>query len=466
LTAGVLGSFSSRLFVVNRRLSWQRRSAHQRATHDQLTGALNREGVLQELSGRVAASDQALLYLDLDGFKAVNDTWGHAAGDLLLRAIVHRIGRTVRDGDIVGRLGGDEFLVVTNGQPDQVCSLAQRLQDAIGARVWVSERVGDVRVTASIGGAVAPRDSDADKALACADLAMLTIKNSAKAGFVMFSEDLHLPSLRRGEVTRALNSSISDRELSVAYQPIMAADGQLAGFEALARWTSARLGRVSPEEFIEVAEGDGSIHTIGAWVLDTACGQLAAWRRAGAGSRMHISVNVSPVQLNDRRFADQVLAVLRQHDLPAHTLWLEITERLFVNQYSAAMDTLRQLRQAGVTLAVDDFGTGATSLAHLRHRLADVLKLDRAFVSGIGTSSYDQGILAGMATMARHLGMQLVAEGVETPHQAAWLARQGFHWQQGYLFGRPLPAHEIRLGIPAVAPRGPPEPRTALAREY
>jgi diguanylate cyclase (GGDEF)-like protein len=476
LTAAVLGSFSGRLFVVNRRLGRQRRDAHQRATHDHLTGVLNREGILQELSGRVATADQGLLYLDLDGFKAVNDTWGHPAGDLLLREIVHRIERTVRDDDVVGRLGGDEFLVVTAGPADQVRSLAQRLQDAIGAQVWVPERVADVRVTASIGGAVAPRCSDADKALACADLAMLTVKNSAKAGFMMFSEDLHLPSLRRAEVTRALNTSISDRELWVAYQPIVAADGRLAGFEALARWTSSRLGGVSPEEFVEAAEGDGSIHAIGAWVLDTACGQLAAWRRTAAGARIHMSVNVSPVQLNDQGFADHVLAVLRRHHLPADALWLEITERLFVNQYSAATNTLRQLRQSGVTLAVDDFGTGTTSLAHLRHRLADVLKLDRAFVSGIGTSSYDQGILAGMATMARHLGMQLVAEGVETPYQAAWLAEQGFHWQQGYLFGLPLPAHEIPLGGPvvpgpavpdaavpgpAVARRAPPGPRTA-----
>lgn len=468
LTTGVLGSFSSRLFVMNRRLIGQRRSAQERATHDQLTGALNREGVLQELSARVAVADQVLLYLDMDGFKAVNDTWGHEAGDLLLQEIVRRIRQTVRADDVVGRLGGDEFLVVTCRSLDRVASLADHLLDAVGARVWISERVGDVRVTASIGGAVATCGSDADQVLARADLAMLAIKSAAKAGFVMFSEDLHLPALRRGEVSRALHTSVSDRELGVAYQPIIAADGQLAGFEALARWTSARLGRVSPEEFIAVAEGDGSIHSVGAWVLDTACGQLALWRRTAVGAGLHMSVNVSPVQLNDRRFADQVLAVLREHGLPAPALWLEITERLFVNQYPAAMDTLRRLRQVGVTLAVDDFGTGATSLAHLRHRLADVLKLDRTFVSGIGASSYDEGVLAGMAAMARHLGMHLVAEGVETPRQAAWLKRQQFDWQQGYLFGRPLPAHQIRLTepvLPAVVPRIPAEPRTRLVDE-
>jgi diguanylate cyclase (GGDEF)-like protein len=469
LTTGVLGSFSSRLFVMNRRLLGQRRSAQERATHDHLTGVLNREGVLQELSARVAVAGQRLLYLDLDGFKAVNDTWGHETGDLLLRQIVRRIQQTVRGDDAVGRLGGDEFLVITSCPLDGVASMADHLQDAVGARVWVSDRVGDVRVTASIGGAVAARGSDPDQALARADLAMLTIKSTAKAGFVMFSQDLHRPTLRRGQVTRALHTSISDQELGVAYQPIIAASGRLAGFEALARWTSTQLGQVSPEEFIAVAEGDGSIHSLGAWVLDTACRQLASWLRTDTGAGLHMSVNVSPVQLNDPRFADRVLAVLRGHGLPAHALWLEITERLFLNQYSAAMDTLRRLREAGVLLALDDFGTGATSLSHLRHRLADVLKLDRAFVSGIGTSSYDEGILAGMATMARHLGMHIVAEGVETPQQAAWLTRHQFDWQQGYLLGQPLPAHQIRLShhpTPPVAPRIPPEPRARLAGEH
>jgi len=451
LTAGVLASFSGRLIVVNRRLTLQRRRAHERATHDHLTGTFNREGILHRLSGRVARADQTLLYLDLDGFKTVNDTWGHEAGDLLLQEIVRRIERAVHDGDVVGRLGGDEFLVVTEARhPGQVRALAERLQEAVGTRARISDRVGEVRVTASIGGAVAPRGSDAGAALAAADQAMLTIKTAEKGGFVMFSEDLHVPSLRRAEVTRALTSAIRDRELAVVYQPIMTSGGRLEGFEALARWRSARLGTVNPEEFVEVAEGDGSIHAIGEWVLDTACAQLAAWRRSGSGTGLHVSVNVSPVQLNDHRFVQQVLATLERHDLPAHALWLEITERLFLNERSDAMHTLSRLRHAGITLAVDDFGMGATSLAHLRHRLATVLKLDRTFVSGIGTSSYDEGVLAGMATMARHLGMSLVAEGVETHAQATWLARQGFDWQQGYLLGHPLPGNAVRLDDPAV----------------
>jgi len=455
LTTGVLGAFSARLVVVNRRLAVQRRNAHERATHDHLTGVLNREGALAELGSRIARADQALLYVDLDGFKAVNDTWGHEAGDLLLQEIVRRIRRTVHEDDVVGRLGGDEFLVVTRGSADHARALAGSLQEAIAVRTWVSDRIGEVRVTASIGGAVGRRGTDAGTALAAADHAMLTIKTAAKAGFVMFSEDLHVPSLRRGEVTRALNTAVRDRELSVVYQPIVTSAGELAGFEALARWTSAALGPVPPEEFVQVAEGSGSIHAIGAWVLDASCAQLAAWRRDGAGPGVHVSVNVSPVQLDDARFADQVLATLDRHRLPARALWLEITERLFVNEYSGATANLQRLRHAGVTLAVDDFGMGVTSLAHLRHQVPGVLKLDRSFVAGIGTSSYDEGILAGMATMARHLGMSLVAEGVETPAQASWLARQGFDWQQGYLFGRPLPAPAIRLAdLAGPAPRG------------
>jgi diguanylate cyclase (GGDEF)-like protein len=459
----VVGSAVGRLFVVNLRLATGSRIAQHQATHDALTGILNRDGVLAELRERLTATDQTLLYLDLDGFKAVNDTWGHDAGDRLLQHVVRRLLGLLRPGDALGRLGGDEFLLLTDCPADDVPALADRLLQGLTPPVHLSQRIPQVRISASIGAATAPRGTSPEEALTHADLAMFTVKENGKAAFVQYTEHLHAPAQRAATLGRALADALDatrrntspSSELTLAYQPLVDSDGLVDGYEALCRWTSPTLGHVSPEEFIAVAEQDGLIHDLGAWVLDTACTQLALWRSTPEAAALHIAVNVSPRQLDDPSFVELVLTTLHRHELPAAALWLEITESLFVSRYSAATDVLRRLRTAGVTIAIDDFGTGSTALSYLRDDLADVLKLDRSFVAELGRSAFGEGLLETMSTLAHRLGMRVVAEGVETIEQSTRLHHLHYDWQQGYLMGHPAPATQIhpeRLADPPAHP--------------
>jgi len=419
---------------------------------DPLTGLINRRGFELALNGALARSqrDQAVLavvLLDLDDFKSVNDTLGHDAGDVLLVEIAHRMGAQVRDGDYLCRLGGDEFVVLAMNleQGGQADLLAERLLTAFRAPIMLNGT--ELVVTASIGIAVIDESTaNAADLLKHADIAMYRAKAEGRNQSCFYSEDLHNTVKYRTRIRSDLKKALVRNELQVYYQAQIRADtGRLAGMEALVRWHHPELGVLLPGTFIEVAEEAGLIGEVGTWVLGQACRQLKEWqmRWPEQGAALVMGVNVSAWQLRDEALAQTVAAALADGGLDAASLELEITETALISDPDATVLTLVSLVDLGLAMSLDDFGTGYSSLLHLKLFPIKVLKIDRAFVATIGNSPDSDRLLVAMIRFAQALALKIVAEGVETEEQAQFCRANGCDLLQGFYFSRPVPATQF-----------------------
>jgi diguanylate cyclase len=419
---------------------------HHAATHDELTGLANRKAFVARLTAldRPRTTVQAtVLIADLDGFKEVNDTLGHAVGDQLLQAFAERL-TAVAGNSLAARLGGDEFAVLV------VSPHGEALGRQMAAQLTADRlpRLGGVGVTCSVGIAtLRPGDSAAD-VLRHADLAMYAAKRTEQTNVALFTDSLAQTVERRNLLSAALAGAHLRGEMQLVYQPLFGLrDGALYGAEALLRWTHPLFGPVPPYEFIALAEETGDIRDIGLWVLDTALAQLAAWERAGRHLPT-LFVNTAATQFT-RRFPSQVKELLQRHAVPADRLTLEITESQLPN-----LDTnnhMQQLRVSGVRIALDDFGTGYSSLAQLTQLPVDLLKIDRDFIRNLD-STHGRAVLDAITSLAKALRVATVAEGIEDVGQAAEAANVGIDYAQGYLLGHPVPAHELEHRLTATTP--------------
>ncbi len=438
---------------------------HQLAHHDPLTGLLNRfslESRLQQavLTARREEEQLAVLFVDMDHFKLINDTLGHHIGDLLLVEISRRLQACVRESDIIARLGGDEFVVVLSALRDSMAAAATagKIVESLGHPYLIEHHV--LHTSPSIGIAMFPADGkDVDSLMKDADTAMYDAKRRGRNNYQFFTAAMTAAADERIELERGLRRAIAENRLELHYQPQVRADnGTVCGVEALARWNDPELGTVPPLKFIPVAEETGLIEALGSWVLKEACWQLAAWRAEGIyGVRM--AVNLSAHQLRDPELVERVRAAMDEHGIGEGDLELEVTESVAMDNPERAISQLQALREIGVELAIDDFGTGYSSLAYLKLLPIQTLKLDRAFVRDIESDENDAAISAATLALAHNLGLKVVAEGVETEAQRQFLATHGCDILQGYLFSRPLPAAQATAFLaqrsPAASPVDP-----------
>ncbi|MDO8699331.1 MAG: EAL domain-containing protein [Rhodoferax sp.] len=428
------------------------------ANHDTLTNLPNRILLTDRMQQAVAQSRRsgeilAVLFIDLDGFKPINDQHGHEAGDLTLIEIGQRMTRMLRASDTVARIGGDEFVVLLPGFASaEECEFsAQRLLKAIAEPVDVGEH--RVMLSASIGIALHPADADnADSLLRCADEAMYIAKRSGRNQCVFFGNDARQVSQLDGGMVHDLRQALEQDQIDVHYQPIVdLATGQVHKAEALVRWKHPQRGYVSPVEFIPIAEEAGLIHAIGNRVFQKAVQTAREWNRACPGGALRsISVNRSPREFYGHDGADDWIAHLKAEGVSADMLSLEITEGLLLNDRPKVLAQLKQLRAIGMTVALDDFGTGFSSLSYLKKFDIDYIKIDRSFVHDIVDDPADRAIVEAIIAMARRLGIKLIAEGVETQAQAALLAAAHCDFAQGYLYARPMPRQEFLDFVRAV----------------
>ncbi len=442
-----------------------------RAHYDDLTGLPNRMLLLERLQHdcqRARSTDRqlAVLFVDLDRFKLLNDSLGHSAGDAMLKALAERLVATLPRESIVARLGGDEFvLAVEVASVDDASRVATRVMATIETPVTVLG--SSFSCSASIGIAVFPHDGDdADSLLRNADTAMYRGKVQSRGSMVFFEDGMNKALRRRVYLERELRKALDSRQLWPAFQAKTdLASGRLCGAEALARWTHPEEGPISPIEFIPVAEEAGLIRALGWLMLESCCEQMARWRAEDLAV-VPVAVNVSMLQLTDGDFAKRVLDIVARLELPAGCLGIEVTESALLQQIDVVLPQLEQLRAAGVEISIDDFGTGYSSLAALRRLPADVLKIDQSFVRDMTTSADGLVMVETILAMAQALGRKVVAEGVETPEQLGLLERLGCHQAQGWLITQPLPAKEFaELLVPAdeSATVSIPNDRTAAA---
>jgi diguanylate cyclase (GGDEF)-like protein len=420
------------------------------ALHDGLTGLPNRGLILDRVEHALARSRRdhtqiALLFIDLDSFKLVNDTLGHAAGDELLCAIGARLRGLLRDSDTVGRLGGDEFVVVVEGSSldPGVQTVADRIREVLAAPFTLGDTAqSSVHVRTSMGIAVGLRDT-AEQLLHDADLALYEAKAAGRDRFVLFAPAMQAAIERRAELEHDLRAAIGSGDLYLDYQPMFdLVTMRPTGVEALVRWRHPTRGLVMPDAFIPLAETTGLIVPIGRWVLDRACHQAAAWQ--GGPHPLTVSVNVSGRQLEpDADIVAHVKAALTRSGLRPSALTLEVTETVLMRDAEAGARHLRALKALGVRIAIDDFGTGYSSLSYLRQFPADSLKIDRSFISGIGADREARAVVHTLIQLGKNLGIKTLAEGIEDTDQLELLRREGCDNGQGFLFARPLTATAV-----------------------
>jgi diguanylate cyclase (GGDEF)-like protein len=430
------------------RMQQEDRIRHQ-AYHDALTGLPNRASFAEHLDealrrAKRAQRPLALMFIDLDQFKRVNDSLGHEAGDRLLRQVAERIRRSVRDTDLLFRMGGDEFTVILEEThtPEEVAQVAQRLIESVRAPLRLLRH--ELAVSVSVGIALYPRDdASGERLVKSADTAMYRAKELGRNRYAFFAPEMNERVEGQLLLEAALRQAHRNQEFRLYYQPrVSAATGKVTGVEALLRWAHPEKGIVEPAQFIPALEESGLIVPVGAWVLAEACRQAAEWQRAGA-AQFRVSVNLSSRQFRSDALADTVGAALQASGLPAGCLELELTESLLMENTDHAMQVMGQLKAIGVAISIDDFGTGYSSLGYLKRFPIDSLKIDRSFVRDLATSRKDAAIVEAIAALAQSLGIGLVAEGVEEPHQAEFLRARYCTEMQGYLFGRPAPAQAI-----------------------
>ncbi|NKN31981.1 EAL domain-containing protein [Marichromatium bheemlicum] len=437
-----------------------------RASHDVLTGLPNRTLIRERLAHALTRSRNqghgvGVLLIDLDGFKLINDSHGHATGDALLKANAQRLMNHVRPGDTVARLGGDEFVVLCDriDHPPMLTALATRINDLLREPLQLDGH--QLFATASIGLALGHGTThNADDLLRNADTAMYAAKEQGRDNARLFSEEIHEQAKRRLDISNGLRQAIERDELTVRFQPILSVDTQrIRGAELLLRW-SPNSGEVSPAHFIPIAEMNGAIVPIGKWVFRQACQAEAEWRtRFGAAHAPYISVNVSARQLNDAGLVDDFTAILADTGADPSRILLELTETSLMSDVNFNLGMLRQLAEHGLRVAVDDFGTGYSSLAQLLRLPVSTLKIDREFVDGLDKRNDSRAIVSAVCSMARAMDLGVIAEGVENTHQLDYLRDIGCHYVQGYHFYRPLPAETLSALLETSAPA----PATPLA---
>ncbi|MDO9286166.1 MAG: EAL domain-containing protein [Aquabacterium sp.] len=434
------------------------------ARHDALTGLPNRAQLSDELTRQLPrvhrGEELALLYLDLDRFKSVNDTLGHAAGDLLLRRVAERLRAGAREGDLIARLGGDEFAILQTGttQPAGSTALAKRLIEALSQPFDLDGH--QVHIGTSVGVAVAPFDGDhAEALIKSADLALYRAKAAGRGVLRYFEPEMDARMQLRRQLENDLRGAIARGEFELAFQAQVAADSHaVVGVEALIRWNHPVRGRVSPADFIPLAEETGLIIPIGVWVLRQACLAAMAWP-----APVRIAVNLSPVQFKSRTLLRDVLDALHDSGLPPQRLELEITEAVLLDDTEQALSVLHAMRERGIRISMDDFGTGYSSLSYLRRFPFDKIKIDRSFIQDAALGGDALAIVGAISSLGRSLGMSTTAEGVETDEQLAAVCAAGCVEVQGYLFSRPGPAGDIAALIAGRTPPGLPVAAPAAA---
>jgi diguanylate cyclase (GGDEF)-like protein len=416
------------------------------AMHDHLTGLPNRVLVMDRIGQALARSGRertapSLLFVDIDGFKTVNDTYGHGAGDQLLKTVAARLAGTVREADTVGRFGGDEFIVLLErGDRPPAELVAQRILQVMSRPVPI-EAGTEVRLSVSIGIALEARQS-VEQLLHDADLALYAAKEAGRNCYVTYVPEMQATLESRRSLEIDLRSAIANSELSLVYQPVVRLeDGTLLGVEALLRWRHPERGNVPPDRFIPIAEESTQIIEIGRWVAREACRQAAAWQRAG--HRIVTGINVSGRQLDDECFTDDIGAALARSGLDPGLLVLEITETSLMRDPRAATARLERLKRLGVQIAIDDFGTGYSSLSHLRQFPVDALKIDASFIAAIGTSPDAEALVNTLVQLGKTLHLSTLGEGIETDSQLRVLREAGCELGQGFLFARPLAAERL-----------------------
>jgi len=419
------------------------------AQHDFLTQLPNRGLLTERITGAIALaarrqSHLAVLFLDIDGFKHINDSLGHPTGDRVLQSVAARLRECVRDVDTVSRQGGDEFVVLLSeiSSPEEAAVSATRLLAAVASAHPIDG--SDLHITTSIGISVYPADGlDAETLIRNADAAMYQAKANGRQGYQYFTQAMSIRAIERQFIVEGLRRAIKQGEFALHYQPVVDVQtGSVVGAEALARWTHPLRGSIAPDEFIPVAEDSGLIIPIGRWVMREACREAQSWSDAGLGA-ITIAVNVSATEFQDPGFLAGVIGILADTGLDPHRLEIELTESVLMRRVDATARILQSLRERGVRVAIDDFGTGYSSLSYLRKFPVDALKIDQSFIRQISTEGQDTTLVTAVIDMARSLKLRVVAEGVETVEELAFITAHQCDEAQGYLFSRPLPGPQF-----------------------
>ena len=427
------------------------------ALHDSLTGLPNRTLLVQRIEFTIAHAKRnpgyqyALLFIDLDRFKVINDSLGHLIGDRLLIAVSKLLSECVRENDLVARLGGDEFVILLDGIKNlqDATTIGDRIQQKL--RLPFKLRGQSIFTSASIGIVFSSIEYDnANELMRNADIAMYRAKDDGKARYTIFDQKMYDETLKLVELENNLRLALARKQLALHYQPIVSLDNNcLAGFEALIRWQHPNKGFISPVEFVPIAEDTGLIVDIGEWLMREACQQLQRWQQQFAHipqiSSLKMSINLASQQLHDLRFIEKLDRILLETGLSGNSLRLEITESVLIEPGGSIQSTLRQIRERNIKVSIDDFGTGYSSLSYLRRFPIDNLKIDRSFIEQMNFNSENFEIVRLIITLAKTLGMDTISEGVETLQQLNQLKALGCEFGQGYFFSRPLSPQAVEL---------------------
>ncbi|KPZ10099.1 Sensory box/GGDEF domain/EAL domain protein [Pseudomonas syringae pv. viburni] len=431
------------------------------AFHDELTALFNRAYLMNELADAFNNPDHhyeraTVLFLDLDGFKVVNDSMGHLAGDQLLKRVANRLQNCVRANDVLARIGGDEFAILLIGkdQPETAVKMAERIVSQLHAAIEIEGQ--DIFISCSIGIVTAGEGhSKPEDLLRDADVAMYCAKKQGRGRWSLFNASMREAAIDTLVIQNALRQALENKDFLVFYQPIYSGDSEhLVGVEALVRWDHPSMGIISPDAFIPIAEDLGLIHELGAWVMHKACGDVQAWRKAFPHLDLRLNVNVSGKELSRPGFVDQVTRIIATTGLPAAQLQIEVTESVFLYQPDAIAEVLRQIRHLGVRVALDDFGTGYSSLGYIDRYPIDAVKIDRSFVSRMMTYHRSQAIVSSILSLGRALDLEITAEGVETAEQYNRLRKMGCPYFQGYFLNRPMRSEALEEVMRSVAACG------------
>ncbi|QQO01503.1 putative bifunctional diguanylate cyclase/phosphodiesterase [Pseudomonas sp. SW-3] len=452
LTSVLDARLEARTADLARSLTQANRELTQLALHDTLTGLPNRMLLADRIEQAMSKVQEqggcfALMFIDLDGFKPVNDAFGHHMGDQLLREVGLRLREDMRSQDTLARIGGDEFvLLVRLSEPNDALNVASRQVGLIGSSFRVAEQ--DLQISASLGIALYPGNGQtAQELLMNADAAMYHAKGAGKNGYSFFDASMNSNARKQLQLLQDLRNALDQQQFSLYYQPKFdASNGRPVGAEALLRWEHPTQGMLLPDKFIELAERTGLIIPIGEWVLNEACRQMREWYVLGY-TDWRIAVNLSALQFCHTGLVKSVSNALARHQLPANSLTLEITETTAMSDADASMTVLQELSEMGVDLSIDDFGTGYSSLMYLKRLPANELKIDRGFVRDLEHDSDDAAIVSAIVALGQALGLRIVAEGVETGVQQDFLTKLGCDSLQGYLLGHPLPADRFMADI-------------------